>query len=147
MDNWTRLDHMKSHGPLPRPWTTFGGDTERCVSERHQWPRSPAQGVHSSLSGWRKTMDTHARSPPYQIYYSNGTNTAGGAHGDTAQDFLPSSFCPKRTSTRLFLPPFRRRIHYGPFTQINLLMRLFLTFFGHVNFPLNKSFGNFFSSS
>lgn len=82
----------------------------------------------------------HTWSPPYQIYYSNGTNTVGGAHGDTAQDFLPSSFCPKRTSTCLFPPPLWRKIHYGPFTQINLLVCLFSTFFSFLdmNFPLMK---------
>lgn len=41
-------------------------------------------GAHYSLTGPRKSHG-HTRSPPYQIYYPNGTNTAGGAHGDTAQ--------------------------------------------------------------
>lgn len=31
----------------------------------------------------------------------------------------------KERSTRSFLPPFWGEIHYGPFTQINLLMRFF----------------------
>lgn len=46
-----------------------------------------------------------------QIYYSNDTNTARGAHGDIAQYFLPPSFCPKRNVYCLFLPPFWGKIH------------------------------------
>ena len=53
----------------------------------------------------------------------------------TARDFLPSSFCSKRTSTRLFLPPFCKKIHHRPFTQINLLMHLLLTLFWTFEFP------------
>ena len=38
----------------------------------------------------------------------------------TARDFLPSSFCSKWTSARLFPPIFCKKIHHRPFTQINL---------------------------
>lgn len=77
-----------------------------------------------------------SQSVPY--LYSNGTNAAGGAYSDTAQDFLPSSFCPKRMSTCLFVPAFWGKIPYGPFTQLNLLLRLFLKSAGHLSFPLKK---------
>lgn len=60
-------------------------------------------------------------SPSYHIYYSNGTNTGGGAYGDTLQDFLPSSFCSKRNVYLIVLPIFWEKIHHGPFTPINLL--------------------------
>lgn len=70
--------------------------------------------------------------------YSNGTNAAGGAYSVTAQDFLPSSFCPKRMSTCLFVPSFWGKIPYGPFTQLNLLLRLFLKSAGHLSFPMKK---------
>ena len=71
-------------------------------------------------------------SPPCHIYW-NIPMARIQLH--TARDFLPSSFCSKRTSTRLFLPPFCKKIHHRPFTQINLLMHLLLTLFWTFEFP------------
>ena len=72
-------------------------------------------------------------SPPCHIYYSKGTNTAAHHKG-----FPAFCFCSKGTSTRLFPPPFCKKIHLRPFTQINLLMHLLLTLFWTFEFPLQQ---------
>lgn len=49
-------------------------------------------------------------SPPYHIYFPNGTTVAGGAEGDTTQDFLlPCSFPPEKCLFACSFPMFSGR--------------------------------------
>lgn len=132
-------DCPRSHKPKPRSDTpndtTFRGYMELYLSKLSPMPWRLARGwrrdTHSSLNAPRSCRDTHTHHHN-QIYYSNGTDTAGDAHGDIAQGFLPASFCPKRP---VYLPVLSSREEKSTLFYPNKPLNALKIFFGHFEFP------------